>query len=236
MTNNPCLRCSEPLLALLPVLLDPDQARVLPDDHDRRLRATFREVEQSIADLALPESAREAVMLALAALVDELVLCSAWPGREPWLHDTLQLSTFGDQLGGERFFSHLDEFRRHPRAHQTLLELYLACLQMGFRGIYRLRGEQPLHALTTDLCTRVEALREPVEPDLGVIATPQDMPAGTGRLTPTGIILMTLSLILAVTLFQGLQTQRLFQAGTDGLHQALERFETASRPAAEAPQ
>ncbi|MCG5499365.1 type IVB secretion system protein IcmH/DotU [Ectothiorhodospira lacustris] len=237
MISNPCLRCSEPLLALLPPLLDPDQAREMPHDHGRQVRSTFREVAQSIADLGLPEPEREAVLHALAALVDERVLCSTWPGREAWLHDTLQMADFGDHLGGERFFTRMEAFRRHPQAHQHLLELYLACLQMGFQGIYRLRGDTALHALQAELSNQIESLQGPEESALAVSATAVDMThekTGAGRLNWMHITLLTLALITTMALLQGIKTHQMFQGRTELLQQTIQQLDAAPPTAGEA--
>ncbi len=87
----------------------------------------------------------------LVAYIDELVLLSSWPGRKAWMSKTLQWKFFNEHLAGERFFDRLTEIRQAGEAQADLLELYYVCLQFGFTGMYRLKGEEARQALLVAL-------------------------------------------------------------------------------------
>ena len=61
---------------------------------------------------------------ALAAFVDEAVMCSRWPGRTAWMSRPLQLEMFGDHVAGEGFFERLAQLRQGGEANLDLIELY----------------------------------------------------------------------------------------------------------------
>jgi type VI secretion system protein ImpK len=72
-------------------------------------------------------------LFAVCALIDEMVLCSGWPGRETWQTAQLQHRFFNTTNAGEEFFDHLAGL--HPDQGQVR-EVYGWCLAMGFKGRY----------------------------------------------------------------------------------------------------
>ncbi|TVP77171.1 MAG: DotU family type IV/VI secretion system protein [Gemmatimonadales bacterium] len=104
-------------------------------DHVKRLMArSDREARESgYGD----ETVRYA-LYAVVAFLDESVLnsprelFSSWPGRP------LQEEIFGDHMAGETFYAYLDSLLDSSAGPERadLLEVYLLCLLMGFRGRY----------------------------------------------------------------------------------------------------
>ena len=84
---------------------------------------------------------------AVCALADELLLASGSPLREVWSRAPLQLRRFGEHLAGEGFFNRLEQLRQDPARHWEALEVYHACLLLGFRGRYQLLGAEHLPGL-----------------------------------------------------------------------------------------
>lgn len=81
-----------------------------------------------------------AAQYAYVALLDELLLFSAWNGASVWETYPLEARIFGTRAAGERIPAAIESLlaQRDP-AQRDLANVYLACLTLGFRG--RLRGE-----------------------------------------------------------------------------------------------
>lgn len=75
----------------------------------------------------------DAARFAVCAWVDESVLCSRWKDKELWEHQQLQRVYYDTTNAGEEFFRRLDAV---PDDNKDLLELYGACLYLGFSGRY----------------------------------------------------------------------------------------------------
>jgi len=88
-----------------------------------------------------------AAKYAFCAAVDEAILSSAFTVRDEWEREPLQLSLFGEQLAGERFFERLEELRAQGAARVQALEVFYHCLLHGFRGKYLLEGPEKLNYL-----------------------------------------------------------------------------------------
>lgn len=99
-----------------------------------------------------PDVCRE-TKYALVALADDLALHSDWDHAETWGRYLLELAHFNTSFAGAEFFERLNKLRQRlagvqdPALRAQLLgslDVYLACLRMGFRG--RLRGAAPAEA------------------------------------------------------------------------------------------
>lgn len=103
--------------------------------HVKRLmaRADREAREAGYAD----ETVRYAVY-ALIALLDESVLNSPRELFSAWAGRPLQEEVFGDHMAGETFYAYLDALLEGPADPERadLLEVYLLCLLLGFRGRY----------------------------------------------------------------------------------------------------
>lgn len=110
-----------------------------------------------------PEDVEDA-LFAVCAFADEAVLSSQWPGRHEWLKKSLQRERFGTVNAGEEFYERLAALKAKVQAGQTaqgalfddedtagrvrgVLEIYAACLTMGFAGRYY--GEASREALAS---------------------------------------------------------------------------------------
>lgn len=80
---------------------------------------------------------------ACIALLDESVLNSSQPMYASWPRQTLQEEVFGDHIAGENFFVHLQNLlaRQDSEDLADLLEVFLLCLLLGFRGRYALAAD-----------------------------------------------------------------------------------------------
>ena len=114
---------------------------------------------------------------ALAAYLDELVLMSTLPIREAWASKPLQLEHFDDFNAGEAFYDKIDELRRNidePTAQQVL-EVYYACLCLGFRGKFNGRqGMEKRKILIEQLARELAAARSKDISSMAPNAMPRD--------------------------------------------------------------
>jgi type VI secretion system protein ImpK len=93
----------------------------------------------------------EAAKYAYCAALDEIVLASGFPIREPWERRPLQLKVFGDQLAGEHFFDRLEALRAKGGVRLQSLQVFHLCLLLGFKGKYALDSSDKLACLTARL-------------------------------------------------------------------------------------
>jgi len=56
----------------------------------------------------------------------------------------LQMELYGRFDAGEEFFRKLEEFQQFPDENKNVLEVYLICLGLGFKGKYLLDSEEKL--------------------------------------------------------------------------------------------
>jgi type VI secretion system protein ImpK len=97
-------------------------------------------------------------LYACIAFVDESVLNSGEPALAGWHSQSLQEEVFGDHMAGETFFAYLDELLGRPDSDEAadVLEVFVLCLLLGFRGRYAAADRGSLDA-------RLRAAREKVE-------------------------------------------------------------------------
>lgn len=119
-----------------------------------------------------PEEVEDA-LFAVCAFADEAVLASDWPGRGEWLRQSLQRLRFDTANAGEEFYVRLaalcdkaaeergaagglhDDSIRISNLREVL-EIYAACLTLGFTGrYYGDKGRDRLAAITRDSLDRI---------------------------------------------------------------------------------
>jgi len=122
-------------------------------------------LEQAVAGGGYrPEDVQNA-LFAVCAFADESVLASQWPGRNEWLRKALQRERFGTVNAGEEFYVRLAALCEQARpgvgaegglfadeggpALREVLEIYAACLTLGFTGRYYAETERDKLAAIT---------------------------------------------------------------------------------------
>ncbi|PTN35973.1 DotU family type IV/VI secretion system protein [Desulfonatronum sp. SC1] len=130
-------------------------------DMDRLIRQGMDRASRR--DPALAEEA----LFAVCAFADEAVLASTWPGRTEWMRDKLQQVHFQTVNAGEEFYQRLaglcgkparepldmslfENMEQSPNSvRRDVLEVYVACLTLGFTGrYYGPEGRTKLEELT----------------------------------------------------------------------------------------
>jgi type VI secretion system protein ImpK len=143
------------------------------DDFREQILNAFDVLERMAFEQQIGTSTVQDAQYALAAYVDEAVLASDNPGRVGWMSNPLQLKSFGEHLAGENFFEKLNKLRQGGEKNLDLLELYYACLQLGFEGMYKMRGLEALMALQVDLRSQIDGYRGIVDPKLAPHGVPK---------------------------------------------------------------
>ncbi|MGQ9369070.1 type IVB secretion system protein IcmH/DotU [Azospirillum sp. ST 5-10] len=143
--RNPLLGAAAPLLDLagrlrdLPGHPDPDALR------DRAL-AEVRRFEAAAAEAGVGAEEIRVGRFALCATLDDVVLATDWGPGTAWAGDGLVAATERDAAAGDRFYDLLDTMLGSPHLHRNELELFYACLSLGFEGKHR-TGPRGGHAL-----------------------------------------------------------------------------------------
>ncbi len=169
---NPILNCCEPLFALAAPLRSDSKARQLQADYREQILNEFTALEKRAFDLQIGMVELKDAKYALTAFIDELVLNSSWPHREEWMARPLQLEFFGEHTAGEGFFTRLATLRQGGEENVNVLEIFYFCLQLGFEGVYRIKGIEHLMALQVDLRAQIDTYRGPMNHALSVSGLP----------------------------------------------------------------
>lgn len=149
---NPLLAASAPLLDLggrlrdLPAHPDPDGLR-------DRLIAEIRRFEQAAAVAGIAQEEIRVGRFALCATLDDVVLANPWGPRSAWAREGLVATIERTNGAADRFFDFLEVMLTHPHLHRRELELFYACLSLGFEGKFRdrRRGSHDLSHLRDNL-------------------------------------------------------------------------------------
>ncbi len=192
-TPNPLLECANQIFQLIAVITVPAEFKPEPNFREKILDA-FTHFERSAFSRKISSIDIQQSKYALCAFVDEAVLGSNWEGRNQWLTKSLQLEFFGEHLAGEGFFKRVNELRQQIMQNLYVIEVYYICMQLGFAGMYRLRGFEALLALQTDLRQQIAMVRGIIPAQLA-----DDVLAKTSLATRVGQRL-PLWVIIAVTL------------------------------------
>jgi len=154
-----------------------------PEPFPERLESLLDGFAQRALALGKPLEAVDQASYAVCALADEILLASGSPLRETWSRAPLQLRRFGEHLAGEGFFRRLDQLRQDPARHWEALEVYQACLLLGFRGRYLLEGTEHLPGLVER--TGRDLVRARGEgPRFAPVACPAPLPPESRRALP----------------------------------------------------
>jgi type IV/VI secretion system ImpK/VasF family protein len=140
---NPLVEAANPILAALPqirhALRHPDPAGLR-----LRLRSQLDAFDRAALAAGVAEDRRFVARYALCAVLDDAAGATPW-GRD-WLTEGLLSELHGDVVGADKFFALLEPMLAQPRQYRDLLELFYACLALGYEGRYR--GESGRLVLT----------------------------------------------------------------------------------------
>ena len=153
-------------------------------------------------------------LFGLIAFIDESVLNSTQPMFADWGRRPLQEEVFGGHTGGELFFQYLQQLlgRQDSEDLADVLEVYLLCLLLGFKGRYSVTHGTELQVIAGHVAQKIERARgKPGElsprwrPSTLGLGTPRDrllpkLAIGAGAMAALAAVLF---LFFALTLRSG---------------------------------
>jgi len=139
--RNPMLAEASTFLSLIASVRAGRAAIDLPSLH-RQVTAAIEAFSRALSG-RFDEDAMRRAQYALAATADDVAL--NLPGQDSdaaeWARRSIVVKFFGESIGGDRFWKLLDEMIASPGRYPELLELYHACLAVGFEGRYRVAAD-----------------------------------------------------------------------------------------------
>jgi type VI secretion system protein ImpK len=112
-----------------------------PEVLHRGLRGFLDALFQRATQAGFSREDANDIAYAIVALADEIAVSKSEEIRQYWAANLLQFHYFRENVAGEGFFTRLEAIQRDPRRSEILRIYYLA-LAFGFRGRYRVRGDE----------------------------------------------------------------------------------------------
>lgn len=182
---QPLLEASEPVFAAILAFraADGTDQTLLYNN----LAAQLQQMQERARAAQIDPATGELATLALAALIDELLMTSEWRYRTKW--PLLQYRRFKMHRAGERFFENLAAIRGptcdpaiwHEGAKASLLEIYYCCLLLGFNGQWGVAGatkrQQDMEQILAHIRTRPSSI---LSPNLSPLTRHERLPARSG--------------------------------------------------------
>ncbi len=164
----------------------------------QRIQVLFQEMMEKGVKRGFSPTEMDDARYAVAALIDEVIQFSSWPGKQQWMTKPLQVSFYGETIAGIKFFERLQEVRKRTPA---AVEVYYYCLMLGFSGKYRMGEKEELNRLVEDLQREVVGSGTPRLSVHG--GRPDDARPDARRfpLLPLAGLAIGLALIVAVILY-----------------------------------
>jgi type VI secretion system protein ImpK len=109
-----------------------------------------------------PEDSR-LTTFAVVAFLDETILNSQNPAFNEWLRKPLQEELFGVHVAGQIYFDNVDRLLMRPDSPQLadVLEVYLLCVLLGFRGKYGATGGAGIRTAVDRMKEKIGRIRGP---------------------------------------------------------------------------
>jgi type VI secretion system protein ImpK len=163
------------------------------------------------AESFAPDQAETAKYI-LAATADDIVQNIPSEERHVWAQYSMLSRFFNERIGGVRFYEMLEQAKRDPHRHYDLLELFYACLAVGFQGIHRTAsgGAAQLQMIERNLYELLRSVHGRSREDLSPHWRGQALPAAGSTFR---VPFWALSAVAAALLFGVYITFRLMLAG-----------------------
>ena len=126
--------------------------------------------KDGIADIGYDAETIDHATYAICATVDDVMQNIPSAEGFEWARRSMVVQTFNENIGGDRFWTTVDDLLRRPSGKDELLELYHACVAAGFLGKYRLTGHQDrglsdrMAAMHAELARAVPKTGAPLSP------------------------------------------------------------------------
>jgi type VI secretion system protein ImpK len=177
-----------PLIVAFSSLLElaPELERAMPPSNAEALRLRLQDnlidARDSAVGMGVPMTRANQAAWFVAALVDDIALNTPWGGHSGWPRQPLVVGLSGEVDAGTKFYDRLEELLRYPNRDPEILELGFHCLNLGFRGKYRVEGrsgEAALLAMRSAIARVIrnpEAEAAPLSPHWKGVIAPDEKP------------------------------------------------------------
>jgi type VI secretion system protein ImpK len=124
--------------------------------------------EKQLSAMGLSGEDNARARYAVLATVDDIVQNLPGGAQSDWARTSLVVQSFGQAFGGDQFFTILDTMLQRPQANLDMLELYHACLAVGFLGRARVApdGRQQIESRMSAIYSALADVRPRPETDL----------------------------------------------------------------------
>ncbi|CAI2398884.1 Inner membrane lipoprotein YiaD precursor [Serratia proteamaculans] len=125
----------------------------------------FVDLECKVLKAGISEQLWDKARYALCTLLDETVSDTPW-GAGVWARNSMLMHFYGENLGGERFFSLLEQVEQNVPEELPLAEIFYLCLALGLEGRYRIQpdGEKKLVFVRRQLYMKINEFND-IEPE-----------------------------------------------------------------------
>jgi type VI secretion system protein ImpK len=125
--------------------------------------AALRAAEQEAAEKGYPPEDSRLTTFAIVAFLDETILNSQNPAFNEWLRKPLQEEMFGVHVAGQIYFDNVERLLMRPDSPQIadVLDVYLLCVLLGFRGKYGATGGDGLRNAISAMVQKINRIRGP---------------------------------------------------------------------------
>ncbi|KKE81850.1 hypothetical protein N481_24580 [Pseudoalteromonas luteoviolacea S4047-1] len=212
-THTELLACISPVLDIVhSVRQGGCQSTDIEALREQALNA-FDEFERDCYANGITASDMQEAKFALTAYLDEQIMASEMESRMAWMARPLQLELFGNSRAGEAFFEKLTHIRQAGASKRAVIEVYFVCMQLGFEGVYKIKGVEQLKALMLDVRAQLEELSGKVPLNLSDTCMPAEhVVTQLGRRLPYWVIF---SITVAVLLLMYLGFHQYLQSKAD---------------------
>lgn len=136
---------------------------VNPDEFKEKILALLDRFENQARKLQFSAADIHDAKYAYCALLDETIVTQPnaqfFDLQNHWMISPLQLSLFGSQLAGYRFFEILESLRSQGKARLVTLEVFHYCMLLGFHGKFRIESIQSLNHMMARVGDEIDFLK-----------------------------------------------------------------------------
>lgn len=136
---------------------------VNPDEFKEKILALLDRFENQARKLQFSAADIHDAKYAYCALLDETIVTQPnaqfFDLQNHWMISPLQLSLFGSQLAGYRFFEILESLRSQGKERLVALEVFHYCMLLGFQGKFRIESIQSLNHMMARVGDEIDFLK-----------------------------------------------------------------------------
>ena len=136
---------------------------VNPDEFREKILTLLNHFENQARKLHFSAADIHDAKYAYCALLDETIVTQQdvqfFDLQNYWMVSPLQLSLFGSQLAGYRFFEILESLRSLGKERLAALEVFHYCMLLGFHGKFRIESLQSLNHLVARVGDEIDFLK-----------------------------------------------------------------------------